>query len=165
MRKLVLAGALAALAALVSSSGAYAKGCPGVGSEPPSSIAQYVEQQQTSCGSHATGTGTETTKLPTRVQEKLDKQNDADAKLLETIATSEAYGAPQHTAKPKSKKARAETKKILTDSEARHSNPLSASVSVVTDGSDTRLIALVALMIGIAAIVLGSALRRRRVSR
>jgi hypothetical protein len=71
------------------------------------------------------------------------------------------------TLKPKTKaaKAKAHTAKIVSDSAKRKSNPLAASVGVITDGSDGRLIALIALMIGVAALVVISALRRRRVTR
>lgn len=166
IRQLVVVCALAAVAALAAGSPAYGKGCPGnLTNEGPSSVAQYTEQLPTSCGNHVTGTGKGTTKLPRSIEQKIDKQAGSDATILKNIATSESYGAPQRTIKsPKSQKS-VRHGKILTDSAAHSSNPLSASVSVVTDGSDARLIALVVLMVGIAVLVLATAVRRRRVTR
>src|SRR6266545_2334485 len=165
IRQLIVVCALAAVAALAAGSPAYGKGCPGnVKGDPASSVAQYVEVLPTPCGNHATGTGNRSTKLPPSIQEKIDQQGGSDATLLQHIATSESYGAPQQ--KIKSPKAHGRHGKILSDSAATHSsNPLSASVSVVTDGSDARLIALVVLMVGIAVLVLATAVRRRRVTR
>ena len=57
------------------------------------------------------------------------------------------------------------TQEIVSDAATRKSNPLAASVGVITDGSDGRLIALIVLMVGVAALVVFSALRRRRVTR
>ena len=53
MRKLVLAGAIASLTLLGTSTAAYGKGCPGNVKNPPSSVAQYTEQIPTACGSSA----------------------------------------------------------------------------------------------------------------
>ncbi len=166
IRQLIVVCALAAVAALAAGSPAYGKGCPGnVKGDPASSVAQYVEQIPTSCGNHATGTGNRSTKLPRSIQKKIDQQGGSDATLLQNIATSESYGAPPQKIKSPKAQAKADRhSKIVSDSAATHSsNPLSASVSVVTDGSDARLIALVVLMVGIAVLVLATAVRRRRV--
>src|SRR6266511_1975409 len=162
IRQLIVVCALAAVAALAAGSPAYGKGCPGnVKGDPASSVAQYVERLPTSCGNHATGTGNRTTKLPRSIQEKIDQQGGSDATLLQNIATSESYGAPQQKIKsPKAHKSGPKRNKILSDAAKKTSNPLSASVSVVTDGSDARLIALVVLMVGIAVLVLATAVRR-----
>ncbi len=158
IRQLVLACAIVSVTALAAGSPAYGKGCAGnLTNEGPSSVAQYVEQLPTSCGNHATGTGNRSTKLPRSIEQKIQTQGGPDAALLKNIATSERYGAPQQK---------------ITRSDKKHSrisanhagNPLSASVSVVTDGSDSRLIALVLLMVGIAALVLAAAVRRRRIT-
>lgn len=160
IRQLVFAAALGAVAALVAGSPAYGKGCPGsVKNGGPSSVQQYVEQLPTSCGSHASGSGNRQTKLPASLEQEIQTKGGKDAALLEKIATSEAYGAPQHRIKTSNRRRR-----ILTDS-ADHTNPLAASVGVVTDGSDARLIVLVILMLGTAAILLATAVLRRRVTR
>jgi hypothetical protein len=162
IRQLVFACAIVAVAALAAGSSAYGKGCAGnLTNEGPSSVQQYVEQLPTSCGSHATGTGNRTTKLPRSIQEKIQTQGGSDASLLQNIATSEKYGAPPQKIKAPNAKAKRHAK-ILSDSANKSSNPLSASVSVVTDGSDSRLIVLVLLMVGIAALVLAAAVRKRR---
>jgi len=177
VRKLVLAGAIATVAALGASAPAFGKGCL---KDPPSSVAQYTEQIPQACGSSTTGSGTTKRTIPKSLEQKIDKQGGQDASTLKEIVSSEASGAPTQTkikvvhkaqAKPKTKAAKAkaqanaQTAKIVSDSAKRKSNPLAASVGVITDGSDGRLIALIALMIGVAALVVVSALRRRRVTR
>ena len=57
------------------------------------------------------------------------------------------------------------TKKVVSDAKRSQSNPLAASVGVITGGSDGRLIGLIVLMVGLAVVVVVSALRRRRVTR
>jgi hypothetical protein len=173
VRKLVLAGAIATVAALGASAPAFGKGCI---KDPPSSVAQYTEQIPQACGSSTTGSGQTKRTIPKSLEKKIDSQGGDDAPVLKQIVSSEASGAPTQTkikvvhkvtVKPKTKaaKAKAHTAKIVSDSAKRKSNPLAASVGVITDGSDGRLIALIALMIGVAALVVISALRRRRVTR
>ncbi len=162
MRKLVLAGTLATVAALAMTSPAYGKGCSGSSSNPPSSVAQYIEQMPSSCGSKPTGTDTSTRNVPKAIENKIDKQGGQDAALLHKIVSSGQYGAPTHQ---KIKAPKPGSKAILSDSETRRSNPLAASVGVITDGSDSRLIVLVVLMAAVAGVVLVSALRRRRLTR
>jgi hypothetical protein len=176
MRKLVLAGGIAALMGLGTSAPAFAGGCSNSSSSPPSSVSQYVEQQPTACGNQATGQGTATRKVPKQIQTKIDKLGGEDAPALTNIVSKQAYGAPTgstikvHTVKVKGHKNSKGSgpSKILSDSETRtssHQNPLAASVGVITDGSDGRLIALVVLMAAVAGVIVFSALRRRRITR
>jgi len=170
MRKLVLAGAVAALAILGTSTAAYGKGCSGNVKDPPSSVAQYTEPIPTACGSHTTGSGKGKRAVPKSIQQKIDSQGGADAKTLETIVSSESSGAPQtriktHKGKSHTKVNRHGSKNAVSDSATHKSNPLAASVGVITDGSDGRLITLIVLMVAVAAFVVVSALRRRRVTR
>lgn len=55
--------------------------------------------------------------------------------------------------------------KSLSSAALRRGNPLSASVGVVTEGSDWRLLALLIVMAATTVAVLVSALRRRRAGR
>jgi hypothetical protein len=180
MRKLVLAGAIASLTLLGTSTAAYGKGCPGNVKNPPSSVAQYTEQIPTACGSSATGGSSKSRSVPKSIERKIDSQGGQDAPLLKKIVSEKAYGAPEttikvHKAKPKAKAkakvANVKRAKIVSDSAARKStpvaasNPVAASFGVITDGSDARLIALIALMVAVAAVVVFSALRRRRITR
>jgi hypothetical protein len=164
-RHLALAGTIAVLAALVAGSPAYAKG-PCLKNGGPSSVQQYVEQLPQACGSSATGTGNQQRKLPASIAHKIDQQsgNQATADLLKNIATSQSYGAPTQKIKVRHKLSETQ-RNVLSDSKARHSSALSASVGVVTDGSDSRLLALVILMGVITVFVLVSAVRRHRVRR
>ena len=166
MRKLVLAGGIAVLATVGTTTAAYGKGCSGSSSNPPSSVSQYVEQVPTSCGSKATGGSSNTRAVPKQLQQKIDSQGGSQAALITKIVSSGAYGAPDTKIKVTVVKGKGNTSKILSDSEARkRSNPFTASFGVITGGSDGRLIALLVLMASVAAIVIVSALRRRRVTR
>jgi hypothetical protein len=163
IRKVVLVAALATPAVMAAGSPAFGKDC-GTGSNPPSSVQQYVEQIPTSCGSKATGTGNETRKIPKSIESKIDAQGGDDAQLLKAVVSESKYGAPKTKIKPQKQTTKGH-RAILSDSESRQSSPLAASLGVITDGSDARLIALVGMMVAIAAIVLVSALRRRRITR
>jgi hypothetical protein len=142
----------------MAGSPAYGKGCANnVPSDASSSVAQYIEQLPTSCGSHATGTGKRSVKLPPAIEQKLKTQGGSNAALLQRIATSESAGAPVQKIRVGKQHNR-----ILSDAARKTSNPLSASIGVVADGSNARLIALLLVMVGIAALVLAAAIRRRR---
>ena len=178
IRQLVLAGAIGGLAALATGSPATAGGCSNnIHNGGPSSVQQYVEQLPTSCGSKPSGLGHHKTTLPKSLKQKIHKEAGKDAALIEKIATEEAYGAPQgdqQKATPKTKKSakhpirakhtNKKLNKLLSDSE-EHANPISAAGGVITDGSDSRLIALVIVMLGIAAVVLATAVHKRRLTR
>jgi len=177
IRQLVLAGVIGGLAALTTGSPASAGGCSNtVHNGGPSSVRQYVEQLPGSCGPTASGVGKRKTTLPKSVKQKIHREAGKDAALIEKIATEEAYGAPQDqrkaTAKAKKsaklrnkhESANKKINKLLTDSED-NSNPVAAAGGVITDGSDSRLIALVILMLGIAAVVLATAVYKRRSTR
>src|SRR3954470_24316554 len=161
MRKLVLAGGIAVLATLGTGT-AYAGGC---NQSSSSAVQQYVEQVPGACGSNATNGSSKTREVPKALQHKIDSQGGKDAALITKIVSSEGYGAPVKTKlkvrKTKIAKAQAaKTKKILSDSAARTSDPISASFGVITGGSDARLLALIGMMAAVAAIVIFSALRR-----
>jgi hypothetical protein len=161
----MFAGALVASAALFSSGPAFAGGCGGTTNNPSSSVAQYVEQIPTSCGSKATGTDTSTRKIPSGIEQKIDSEGGDQAALLKQVVSNSSYGAPKTKIKSKTKaNGSSSHNAILSDSEKR-SSPLAASLGVITDGSDGRLIALLGMMLAIAVIVLVSAFRRRRVTR
>src|SRR5262249_46040044 len=173
MRKIVLAGGIAVLASLGTSAAAYGGGCSNSSSNPPSSVSQYVEQQPTACGNQATGQGTATRKVPKTIQSRINQLGGQDATALTNIVSKQAYGAPNTKIKVHKVKAQGKNgkgngpSKILSDSETRksHQNALAASVGVITDGSDGRLIALIVLMAAVPAAVVLSAVPRRRVAR
>ena len=137
-------------------------------------VSQYVEQIPTSSGPQATGVGKETFKpLPKRAKAKLVRQGGEDAALLEKIATSSAYGAPQATKKKGGKDddpGAGGAAVVIRDDprdlgDASTSEALSAAVSVVTDGSDKRLLGLLIVMLLITATALASAGYRQRALR
>jgi|SRR5829696_1212519 len=170
VRKLVLAVGIAVVATLGTSAAAYGKGCSG-NQDVPSSVAQYVEQVPGACGSKTVDQGSQTRKVPEVIEQKIDQDGGDDAELLKEIVSSEKYGAPTQTKIKVKKKVFVKVEKgptaknIPTDPAVKKSNPLAASVGVITDGSDGRLIALIVLMAAVAAVVIVSALRRRRVTR
>ena len=166
------------LAVVGTSATAYGKGCSG-NQNVPSSVAQYTEQQPTACGTLATGQGNKTRKVPKSLQKQIDSQGGEDAATITKIVSSESAGAPQtkikvHKVKVKkvhkvhksgTKRGGQTPTKVVSDAKRSQSNPLAASVGVITGGSDGRLIGLIVLMVGLAVVVVVSALRRRRVTR
>src|SRR5262245_46289787 len=130
MRKIVLAGAIASLTLLGTSTAAYGKGCSGNVKNPPSSVAQYTEQIPTACGSNATGASKKARSVPKNIERKIDTQGGQDAPLLKKIVSEKAYGAPDTTIKVKTvhkvHKANAKAEqvkraKIVSDSATRTS--------------------------------------------
>ena len=175
VRRTVLV-AVAAAALVVGSSPASAKHRRGH-SEGSSAVDQYVEQIPTSSGSRASGLRGRKGRLNPKVQQTLQRQGGKDAQLLEEIATSEAYGAPVATGEARGKRGSGSntrsgrTRLALGEKEAaavgRAEPPgtVSALKSVVTDGSDRRLLALLVLMGVITVAALGTAAYRQRASR
>lgn len=143
-------------------------------------VAQYVEEIPTSSGSQATGVGKVQTKpLAPALSHRLNKEAGADAPLLQQVATSSAYGAPQrvlHTTKPLKTKIGAQGTafgrgsafgngargKGTIGGDATPRRALSAAVNVVSDGSDGRLIGLVVVLAAITAVAVAAAAYRQR---
>jgi hypothetical protein len=147
--------ACAAVAVLGSLAGTAASA-----THPPvlPAVAQYIETLPTSGGA-AVPTGHARTRLPSRVAEQL--RNTPQDMLLRRVATSAAYGAPQH---------RAHVKKHVVV-KARHrapqpSRPLSRSAfsaSVDAVGTDQSVVVwLVVALLLIAAFGAGAAVSRAR---
>jgi hypothetical protein len=146
-RFVVLAVVIAALSATGT---AWGKCRPGHGG--PGAVKEYTEPIPTVCGPKTPGTGGGTTPLPPAVDRALG--HGSEAEILRKLSTDGNLGAPhgkRHTADSKSL-------------EKPGRNPLSVAGSVVTDGSDGRLIALLAIM-GAIALVAGYAAYRRRFDR
>ena len=173
-RSLALVSSMLVFAALADAALAKHKPShPGGGSS--AAVAQYVEQLPTSSGSQAVGVGkVESKPLPRKIKQRLVAQAGADAPLLEQVATSSAFGAPQERLSTRPKGAREGgrpgpgrsseligTENLGDDTSATQA--LDAAVSVVTDGSDTRLIGLVVFLAAITAAALASAAYRGRV--
>jgi hypothetical protein len=125
-------------------------------------IDQYIEDVPTAGGTHhpgagaggTSGSGTSSPTGPTvslsgSVQTKLDKNGGDDAPLLNEIATSPSYGAPQETSGT-----------VLTPTGSP--DPLSAGVSAITDGSDGRMLGLFVALLAVTAGSLGFAAASRR---
>ena len=123
-------------------------------------IDQYIEDVPTAGGAHhpgaggTSGSGTSSPTAPTvslsgSVQTKLDKNGGDDAPLLNKIATSPSYGAPQETSG---------TVPTPTGSP----DPLSAAVGAITDGSDGRMVGLFVALLAVTAVSLGFAAASRR---
>ena len=153
-------GIVVGMAALAVAPSAPAKGKPKPPGSGAAAVSQYVEQIPTSSGPRATGFGKREVKpLPRTIERKLVRQGGRDAPLLKEIATSSTYGAPTRKLKT-SKKV-----KLPTPKEIQRTSPtktLSAGVSVVTDGSDGRLIALAIVLVLISVLSIVSAAVRQR---
>src|SRR3954464_8236753 len=84
------------LARLAGSQDAFAKGKPPK-VQDQSAVAQYRESIPTSSGPELTGSAaTRTAPLPAAVHATITREGGSEAGLLVTVATSSAYGAPQH---------------------------------------------------------------------
>jgi protein involved in ribonucleotide reduction len=173
LRKFVLAGTIATVAALGSSATAYADGCPNA----PSSVQQYVECVPSASGGSPTAGTTKKQPIPKPIEQKIDSQGGDDTQALKDVVSSgnstptstptkvhKVTVKPKNTTKNNASQGSSE-KSIVSDAATRKTNPLAASVGVITGGSDGRLIALIALMVAVTALVVFSALRRRRVTR
>jgi hypothetical protein len=184
----LVAGAAAVVVVAAWAAPACAKSCGG--SQPASNgsaaVAQYVEQINTATGSCATGYGKPHVKpLKPAVQRKLTQQGGTDASVLQAVATSSAYGAPQSTlparstsrgsaARPHGKKAKgiapgasAGTRVKLPDvrTDPTPSRALSAAANVVADGSNGRLIGLALFLVALTLVALAAATYRQRAQR
>jgi hypothetical protein len=168
------------------------------GDKPPgggtsAAVAQYVEQIPTSTGSKATGFGhTKVKPLAPAVKRKVTKQAGKDAPLLEQVATSSDYGAPQDVAPAqtvttvktvkKGRKAKSSNRgtkpgipsvrnrsdhgaTVVADPKATPTKALSAAANVVTDGSDGRLIGLAIFLAATTIAAFVSAAYRQRAQR
>lgn len=175
--------ALSAVTALGTADAALANHVPG---HPcAAAVCQYVEQVPTAGGSKPTSGGRKSvTPLSRAVKQRLYAKAGKDATLLEQVATSSDYGAPQGTpakrAAPKEKKSKkdrnSETSGDRSDLDGAAAaaasedppsfgNALSASVDVVADGSNGRLIGLVVVLLAITGFALASAGYRARPAR
>ena len=97
------------------------------------------------------GGGTSGSVLTPAQQAQITQEGGKDAKKLEELATSPAFGAPQ--SRPKAD----ENTPVVKPEGA-----LSAAVSAVGDGSDGRLIGLFVALVAITAAALGLAAARRQ---
>ena len=144
-------------------------------------VCQYVEHIPTGSGSQptspaASGTASVTpsgTKpgakarapLAPRIRRKLERQAGKDARLLEQIATSSAYGAPQvrlRRGSEESVRGDAAFSRPRIEEDPSLGQALSAAVTVAGDASNGRVIGLLVFMAGITAIALGAAGYQRR---
>lgn len=116
-------------------------------------VSQYIEHIPTSCGptpdSHAGG-GV----VPRKISRQLhqlhrQRHGSGDASALRHIAS---------TASPRAKLRGPDAEGLFRSGR----NSLGAAFSVATDGSNGRLIALIGVLGGLAALALGGALYRRR---
>lgn len=153
---------LASAALLGTSEAAWATHVPGHPGQN-ASVAQYVEQIPTSSGSQAPGFGTtQRTTLPPAVEKRLTTEGGQDAPLLKEIATNSQYGAPQRTTKLKR---RPDAVAPAIDEAPPAGEMLSAVKSVVTDGSEGRLIALMIVLLAITGFAVAAAGYRQRATR
>ena len=177
--------AFAVVAALTGPAAAPAVEIP---NPPPgeSAIEQYVETLPTGEGGAAVGTGgAARTTLPpgirTRIRRELGRLErsargggaasltaDAEAQLLEQIATSAAYGAPQTILRPKGARSgsspgggrvfdRGDVRRGVSTQQA-----LTTAVEAAADVSDARVAGLFAVLALISASALATAASRRR---
>lgn len=159
------------IAVLAASESAWATHKPGhPGPCRVAAVCQYVEQIPTSSGSQATGFGKpRVTPLPPAVKEQLTRQAGADAPLLEQIATSSVYGAPQKKLRAApvgpNNRSSGELGPPIEREDTSIGGALSAAVDVTADGSNGRLIGLLIVLLAITGVALASAGYRQRAVR
>ena len=176
--------AFAVAAALTGPAAAPAVEIP---NPPPgeSAIEQYVETLPTGEGGAAVGTGgAARTTLPpgirTRIRRELGRLErsargggatlpvDAEAQLLEQIATSAAYGAPQTILRPKGARSGSSPRggRVFDRGDVRGGvstqQALTTAVEAAADVSDARVAGLFAVLALISASALATAATRRR---
>ncbi len=169
----------AAIGLLTASEAALASHRPGHPGQCAAAVCQYVEQIPTSGGSQATlpGGKARTTPLAPALRRRLFSEAGKDAALLEQIATSSAFGAPQTPARTQGKKGKKgngasagpgrasggdEESRPRPSQQPSLGKSLSAVGAVVTDGSEGRLIGLLVVLLLITALaVLAAAFRQR----
>ena len=161
--------AAAAAAFLLMGGNASANHKPGQPHGNSSAVDQYVEQVPTSSGSQVSGLGGgKKRELPRAVEKELADKGGDDAAVLQDVATSSDYGAPQEQLKL-DEKDKARLREAVTDLRGDDSrvdveSAVSAPVSVLAEGSDRRLLGLVIVMALIAlATVVAAAYRQRAV--
>jgi hypothetical protein len=151
MRRACLTALLAA--ALVPASAGAANPPP----PPVPAIAQYVESLPTSAGPAVPGSGKPHSRaLPTAVERTIRTQGGRDARTIEAIATSSAYGAPQT-----SLNARRPARQLPGTATPGAQRVAAAQIVSTDGGGNTRLVVLAALL-GLATVALGAAGWRRR---
>ena len=162
--------AVAAAAFLLSGGEALANHKPGQPHGNASAVDQYVEQVPTSSGSVVSGQGGgQKRELPRSVQKQLADAGGEDATVLEDVATSSDYGAPQEQLKL-DKKDKARLREAVTDLRGEDSrvdvgSAVAAPVSVLAEGNDGRLLGLVIVMALIALATVAAAAYRQRAVR
>jgi hypothetical protein len=122
-------------------------------------VSAYVELVPGSRGSRSPGrTKPRHSPLPKRVETALVREGGEDAALLEEVATSSAYGAPEREPRDQSRGQPRPPRPV----EPADDDAFSAAVSVATDGDDRRLLALGLAMIGISLLTVAGVSFQRR---
>jgi hypothetical protein len=144
-RTIPIVTALAALALAVA--------MPAHAAEPPSAVAQYIEQIPTASGSVVgplqRGSAAP---LPRSVDARLESEAGAEAPLLRDVATSPRYGAPTRTL-PGPLPAEPDDEGLV----------LGVAVAATSEG-DSRWLAVVLIGVPAITIVLAALVRARRLA-
>lgn len=103
-------------------------------------------------------------RLPSKARETLSRDGGADTTVLEDMATSSRYGAPQESLDEGTAGAPSNRASGAGDAAVGSSEPSvpSAAASAVTEGEAGAPVGLLAALVGIAALVAGTAFYRHR---
>lgn len=153
-----------AIASLVAVSGAVLSVASGSGyarveqDDPGASgISQYVEMVPTAAGPKAPGiTKEQKAPLPRRATKALESAPPETAEPLEKLATSSSYGAPTRRAKPSKPIERS------VERTPERAVAVGTTVEAIATSSDSRLLALLALMLAVAVSAVALAARNAR---
>jgi hypothetical protein len=128
---------------------------------PNPAICQYVEDVPTSKGSKPTGVGKEkVNKLPRAVERELRKEGGALAPVLEEVATSTKYGAPEEL--KATKQEQKQVQKELRAAQVERGRPIPAALGAVSGSGDGRLLGLVIVMAAMTVGAVAAAVIRKR---
>lgn len=129
---------------------------------PNPAICQYVEDVPTSKGPKPTGVGKEkkVKKLPRSVEQEIRKESGTLAPVLEEVATSTKYGAPEET--KATKQEQKQVQKQLKAAEVERGRPIPAALGAVSGSGDDRLLGLVLVMAAMTVGVVAAAVIRKR---
>jgi hypothetical protein len=147
------------LAAVVLAVALFASTPASAQDPPPPPVDEYSENVPTSEGKKETGKEGGKTSLPPSVAIQVQTQGGQDAVLLEGIATSERYGAPQKS-RPEPVVRNPEQGESEDVGATSAPEVLSAAVETIGDGGQARVIGLLVVMLAIFAAMLAVALRR-----
>jgi hypothetical protein len=131
----------------------------------PGAVDQYVEDVPAGGGKEHPGTSDPSTaSLPADVADRIASEGGSDAPLLEELATSSAYGAPQSSLRDTSSADDGDREASADEDESEGASGVFSSAFTAAEGGDSkRLLGLLLALLAISvATIVAVAARQRR---